>query len=130
MDNRISDKLHRVADRSTLRLTHSGRKSGKPYQVTIWFIVDGEKILLTTANIDRNWVRNVRKTAHVEFAIGTENFAGTARFLESESDRGRVLAMVKRKYWIATPMLALSRLFAALGAGASNFGAFEVTLSA
>jgi hypothetical protein len=28
--------------------------------------VQGERILLPTSNIDRNWVRNVRKAAHVD----------------------------------------------------------------
>jgi hypothetical protein len=30
----------------TLSLTHYGRKAGKPYSVTIWFIVNGDKIYL------------------------------------------------------------------------------------
>jgi hypothetical protein len=64
----------------------------------------------------------------VELGIGAEKFAGEAHFLDSESDRGLVLAAVKRKYWMAAPMFAVSRLFAALGLGASNFGAFEVSL--
>lgn len=59
-------RLPKVADRSTVQLTHIGRKSGKTHQVTIWFVVQGEKILLPTTNIDRNWVRNVRKAPHVE----------------------------------------------------------------
>lgn len=66
MATTVSDRLQKVADRSTVQLTHIGRKSGKAHQVTIWFVVQGEKILLPTSNIDRNWVRNVRKAAHVD----------------------------------------------------------------
>lgn len=29
--------------RLTLTLTHYGRKTGKPHEVTIWFVLDGEK---------------------------------------------------------------------------------------
>ncbi|MGO9453278.1 MAG: nitroreductase family deazaflavin-dependent oxidoreductase [Candidatus Binataceae bacterium] len=130
MDKSISDRLHGVANRSTLALTHIGRKSGKAHQVTIWFVVDGEKILLPTADASRNWVRNVCKMAQVELAIGAEEFEGTARFLDSQPDRDRVLAKVRQKYWIALPIFAISRLLAAIGIGKSNFGAFEVTLSA
>jgi deazaflavin-dependent oxidoreductase (nitroreductase family) len=126
----ISEQLQAVSSNSTLRLTHIGRKSGKPFQVTIWFVVDGEKILLPTANIGRNWVRNVRKTPHVELAIGAEKFAGDAAFLDSQAARDRVLAKVKAKYWIATPMMAVASVLAAIGIGEVNFGAFEVTLSA
>jgi deazaflavin-dependent oxidoreductase (nitroreductase family) len=129
METTISDSLQRVAGRSTLQVTHVGRKSGKAYQVTIWFVVQGEKILLPTSNIDRNWVRNVRKTPHVELSIGAEKFTGDARFLNSAADRERVRAMVQRKYRIAAPILALAQLFATIGLGTFNYGAFEVSLS-
>jgi deazaflavin-dependent oxidoreductase (nitroreductase family) len=129
MATTLSDRLQKVADRSTVLLTHIGRKSGKAHQVTIWFVVQGEKILLPTSNIDRNWVRNVRKAPHVELSIGAEKFAGEARFLDSAADRERVEAMVRRKYRIAARILALLRLFAAIGLGTFNYGAFEVSLS-
>ncbi len=125
----VRDRLQKVAGHSTVQLIHIGRKSGKAHQVTIWFVVQGEKILLPTSNIDRNWVRNLRKAPHVELSIGAEKFAGEARFLESAADRERVGVMVRRKYRIAAPILALSRLFAAIGLGTSNYGAFEVSLS-
>ncbi len=129
MGDATADRLQTVSRISTLQLTHVGRKSGKPHQVTIWFVVDGEKILLPTANIGRNWVRNVRKTPHVEMTIGPEKFSGEARFLESQPDRDQVLAKVRQKYWIATPMMAIAGLLASIGIGQVNFGAFEVTLS-
>src|SRR5262245_1939988 len=37
----MADGLKRVAGKQTLTLTHYGRKSGKPYKVTIWFTFDG-----------------------------------------------------------------------------------------
>ena len=98
MKDAIAQHLKNKAGKSTLRLTHIGRKSGKAHQVTIWFMVEGDKIFLPTANIDRNWVRNVRKTPHVELAIGSEKFTGEARFLESQADRDQVMAKVKKKY--------------------------------
>jgi len=92
-------------------------------------VVQDEKLLLPTANMGRNWVRNVRKTPLVEISIGPEKFVGEARFLESAVDRERVLALVRRKYRLAAPLLALTRLFAAFGLGLYNYGAFEVSLS-
>jgi len=38
------------ANTSTLRLTHYGRRSGMPDEVTIWFMVEGEAVYLATAN--------------------------------------------------------------------------------
>src|SRR5437879_2575126 len=129
MPDAIADRLQKIASLSTLRLTHRGRKTGTPYQVTIWFIVDGNKILLPSANIDRQWVRNVRKTPAVEMQIGAEKFTGTARFLDEQESGSRLRPKVTQKYWIATPMMAVAQFFAAFGLGKVNFGGFEVTLS-
>jgi len=74
-------RLKAVAGRQTLTLTHYGRKSGKPFNVTIWFVVDGDKVYIGTANVNRQWVRNVQKTPQVRLSIGAETFDGTARFL-------------------------------------------------
>lgn len=81
LDHSYMDRLHQVAAKQTVRLTHYGRKSGKPYKVTIWFVVDGDRVYLGTANVKRQWVRNVQKTPRVGLSIGGEKFAGEARFL-------------------------------------------------
>ena len=81
MESNALTRLKRVAARQTLTLTHYGRKSGKPYNVTIWFVLDEEKFYIGTANVNRQWVRNVQKTPQVKLSIGGEKFDGTARFL-------------------------------------------------
>jgi deazaflavin-dependent oxidoreductase (nitroreductase family) len=129
MASNITERLQSIAGNQTMRLTHYGRKSGKPYEVTIWFIVNGEKILLPTANVNRQWVRNVRKTPHVTMNIGGEMFAGEARFLEDRADRDRVFGYVRGKYWMFLPMIAFGQILAAVGIVKDNTGAFEVTLA-
>jgi hypothetical protein len=54
-------RLRRVAGKETTRLTHYGRKTGEPHEVTIWFVLDRDKLYIGTANINRQWVRNVQK---------------------------------------------------------------------
>ena len=49
MTTTLADRLAPVANTSTLRLTHYGRRSGTPYGVTIWFLVEGEAVCLATA---------------------------------------------------------------------------------
>jgi deazaflavin-dependent oxidoreductase (nitroreductase family) len=129
MEATIGDRLQKVADRSTLQVTHIGRKSGNAHQVTIWFVVQGGKVLLPTSNIDRNWVRNLRKTPHVELSIGADKFSGDAHFLENAADRERVRAMIQRKYRVGGPILTLLELLARFGLGTFKYGAFEVSLS-
>lgn len=129
MASALAVRLRLVSRRQTLRLTHYGRKTCKPYQVTIWFIVDGERVWLATANKNRQWVRNVQKTPRVILAIGSERFEGEARFLSDPTERGRVLGMVRRKYWMFLPFMALGALLYALRILPNNTGAFEVRIA-
>jgi deazaflavin-dependent oxidoreductase (nitroreductase family) len=124
-----TERLKRVARKQTLKLTHYGRKTGKPYEVTIWFIAAGDKIYLCTGNVNRQWVRNAKATPRVKLSIGGGTFDGEARFLSDTSERDRVLSMVARKYWMYLPMIGIWRLLAATRIVQFATGVFEVTLS-
>ncbi len=106
-----------------------GRKSGKPYDVTIWFVVDGDKVYIGTANVNRQWVRNVQKTPQVKLSIGVETFGGKARFLTDRAEHERAMASIRRKYWMFWPLIALGQALAAIGVMRDRTGAFEVTLA-
>jgi deazaflavin-dependent oxidoreductase (nitroreductase family) len=84
-------RLRRVAGKQTTRLTHYGRKTGKPYEVTIWFVLDGDKLYIGTANVNRQWVRNVQKTPRINLSMGDESFSGTVRFLTDRAEHERVM---------------------------------------
>jgi len=129
MQPEVLNRLKQVSARKTLVLTHYGRKTGKPYKVTIWFVLHGDKVYLGTANVNRNWVRNVQKTPQVQFSIAGEKFDGTARFISDRVEHERVMAMVRRKYWVFWPILTLGRTLAALHLMHDHSGSFEVTVS-
>jgi len=97
----LRERLARVARRSTCRLTHLGRKSGQPHQVTIWFLVDGDVVYLVTADRRRQWVRNVLARPSVELRIGDETFSGEVELLTRPAEMARVTELLKRKYWLA-----------------------------
>src|SRR6516225_9391186 len=118
-------RLKRLAGKSTLILTHYGRKSGKPYEVKIWFVVDGDKVFLGTANVERQWVRNVQKNRRIKLAVGGEKFEAEARFLDDSAERDRALAAVGRKYWMYSPVFALGKILVAVGFMRNRTGAFE-----
>jgi deazaflavin-dependent oxidoreductase (nitroreductase family) len=128
MESNALTRLKRVAARQTLILTHYGRKSGKPYDVTIWFVVDGDKVYIGTANVNRQWVRNVQKTPRVRLSIGGEPFDGTARFLAGQAEHERAMAAIRRKYWMYRPFIALGQILTAIGVMHYKTGSFEVTL--
>lgn len=122
-------RLRRVAGKQTTRLTHYGRKTGKPHEVTIWFVLDGEKLYIGTANVNRQWVRNVQKTPRVTLSIDNEKFEGTARFLTERSEHDGAMAAIRRKYWMFRPIIELGRMLSGVGLMRDNTGSFEVTLA-
>jgi len=130
MNGNALERLKRLAGKSTLILTHYGRKSGKPYDVRIWFVADGDAVFIGTANVERQWVRNVQKNPRIKLALGREKFEAEARFLDDPAERDRALAAVWRKYWMYSPVFAIGKLLTALGLMHNRTGAFEVTLLA
>lgn len=121
------DRLRRLNSKQTTLLTHYGRKSHKPFQVTIWFVVDGDRVYLGTASVKRNWVKNVQADPRIRFQVGGDSFSGTARFLAGE-EHERAMRAIRRKYWMFSPIIHLGRLLCALGVLNDNSGSFEVTL--
>jgi len=106
----LRDRLAVLADRSTLRLTHYGRRSGKPYEVTIWFMVEGETIFLVTANRERQWVRNVVANPAVVLRIGEESFSGNAAPVTAPAEVEHATDLMAAKYWYTRPYVWLARL--------------------
>ena len=118
-----------VAGRQTLVLTHYGRKTGKPHEVTIWFVLDDDKLFIGTADANRQWVQNVQKTPQVRLSIGDESFEGTARFLADCAEHERAMRAIRRKYWMFRPVIELGRLLSTIGLMRDKTGSFEVALA-
>jgi len=130
MDADALARLKRLAGRSTLILTHYGRKSGKPYEVKIWFVVEGNRAFIGTANVQRQWVQNVQKNPRIKLSVGGEEFEAEARFLVDPAERDRALAAMGRKYWMYSPIFILGKMLTAIGLMRNTTGAFEVELFA
>ncbi len=105
-------RLKRVAGKQTMTLTHYGRKTWKPHEVTIWFVLDDDKLYIGTANV-----------------VGGERFEGEAHFLAERAEHERAMAAIRRKYWIYRPLIALGQILTAIGVMRDKTGAFEVVLA-
>ena len=128
MASKSFERLRQIGDKQTLRLTHYGRKTGRPYEVTIWYMVDDDRLYLASANAARNWVRNVKVRPAVSLRIGDEVFNGNVRAITDPQEREKVSGLVERKYWYVTPILRLARFLASMGIIRDNSAAFEVVL--
>jgi deazaflavin-dependent oxidoreductase (nitroreductase family) len=125
MHSDVATRLSRVAGERTLTLTHYGRKSGKPYNVKIWFAVEGDKVYIGTIDVSHQWIRNVKNNPRVRLSIAAEIFDGEARFLDSNVEHEHAMALLRRKYWLFRPVFGLGRLFTHMR---DQTGSFEVTL--
>ncbi len=125
----IAEQLAAAAGRWTLRLRHRGRRTGTPYQVTIWFLVDGETMYLVTANVRRQWVRNVTVNPDVVLEVGGRTLTGRVTPVRDRVELAHVVRLLTAKYWFVAPLVWLDRWRGGRGMG-PRAGAFRVTLGA
>lgn len=129
MASKSFERLRQAGDKQTLRLTHYGRKSGRPYEVTIWYLLDDGRMYLISANANRSWVRNVKVRPAVSFRVGEAVFNGNVRVITDQQERDKVNRLTQRKYWYVGPILRLGLFLTAMGMLRDNSAAFEVILA-
>lgn len=97
----------KVPDRSTVMLTHYGRRSGKPYRVKIWYTVIDGVVWLGSLDDDRNWVRNLRRSGKgsLDFGAGTIEF--TCACAEEDQALRRYRDAVRAKYPILSRIIEM-----------------------
>ena len=70
-----------------LYLTTTGRVTGLPRQIEIWFVAaEGRFYLLAEHFHQTKWVRNIQQEPRVRVKIGTREFTATARVLDETAD--------------------------------------------
>ena len=78
-----------LADEDYCYLTTTGRVSGKPHEIEIWFALEGSTLYMLSGGGDRaDWVKNLHHTPETAVRIGDSTFGGLGRLLEgAEEDR-------------------------------------------
>ena len=70
-----------------LYLTTTGRRTGLPREIEIWFVSDGGRLYILAEHFERaHWVQNVRQEPRVRIRLGAREFGATARVLDREQD--------------------------------------------
>lgn len=76
--------FERLADESVCYLTTTGRVSGKPHTIEIWFALREGVVYLLSGGGDRaDWVKNIRKDPRVRLRVGTRTVTAEARLLRA-----------------------------------------------
>ena len=85
-----------LANEDYCYLTTTGRVTGKPHEIEIWFGMIGDTIYLLSGGGEKSdWVKNMRVQSQVKVRIAKRQFTGQARFdldAEEESQARRMLA--------------------------------------
>jgi deazaflavin-dependent oxidoreductase (nitroreductase family) len=82
-------------------LTTTGRHSGRPHTIEIWFALDGAgatAYLLSGGGARSDWVRNLRQDPAVRLRIGADEFAARARVVTDPAEDARARDLVAGKY--------------------------------
>jgi deazaflavin-dependent oxidoreductase (nitroreductase family) len=70
-----------------LYLTTTGRRSGLPREIEIWFTERDGRFYLISEYPDRaNWVRNIHANPHVHVRVGDRRFEGEARIVDDDRE--------------------------------------------
>jgi deazaflavin-dependent oxidoreductase (nitroreductase family) len=85
-----------------LYLTTTGRRTGLPREIEIWFTHRAERFYIIAERRERtHWVQNVLSNPAVRFRVGGSTFSGRARVVEAAAEPElvrEVQAMSDEKY--------------------------------
>lgn len=88
-----------LADEQFCYLTTTGRKSGLPREIEIWFGLNGQTLYMLSGGRDRSdWVKNIAATPVVSVRIGTQDFAGTGRVVTGSDEDAVARRLLLEKY--------------------------------
>jgi deazaflavin-dependent oxidoreductase (nitroreductase family) len=83
-------------------VTTTGRKSGLPRQIEIWFVeIEGTIYILAERGFKTQWVQNILVNPGVQVKIGDQEWNATASVLDPEKDADkyrRAQELSRQKY--------------------------------
>lgn len=81
-----------------LYLTTTGRASGQPRQIEIWFTERAGRYYVIAEYETSHWVQNLRVNGQVRWRVGEQTLSGSARVLDSGPVRDAVRELSRQKY--------------------------------
>lgn len=88
-----------LRETNEVELTVTGRKSGRESSRPLWFVEDGDRLLLLpVSGSDSDWYRNAVKTPSIRLAVDGAELEATARPVEDPAALADVLEKFGEKY--------------------------------
>ena len=82
----IADLLANLAKEDYCYLTTTGRVTGNPHEIEIWFGVQNSSIYMLSGGGKSDWVKNLLKNPNVTVRIAKHQFIGIARVVRDEEE--------------------------------------------
>ncbi len=88
-----------LADESFCYLTTTGRVTGRPHTIEIWFSLDGYRLyMLAGGGTGSDWVKNLLRAPGVTVRIRDVTYTGRARVVEDAQEDALARRIVVGKY--------------------------------
>ena len=79
-------------------LTTTGRVTGRPHRIEIWFALDGASLYMLSGSHISDWVRNLLRAPDVTVQLGEAIFTGRARVVTQAEEDALARRLVLEKY--------------------------------
>ena len=91
--------FERLASEDFAYLTTTGRKTGRPHRIEIWFAIEnGVLYMLSGGGDNADWVQNIKGSAAVRIQIGSQTAAAKARIVRAAREDQRARELLDEKY--------------------------------
>ncbi len=91
--------LQQLADLDFCYLTTTGRNSGRPHTIEIWFALNGHTLYMLAGGRDKaDWVKNAMRHPKVQLRIADAIFSGQVRLVSSPLEDALARKSVYDKY--------------------------------
>lgn len=95
----MTDRLADAATEPFCYVTTTGRVTGRPHEVEIWFALSGSTLyILSGGRESSDWVRNLLKTPEVTVRLRDRTFAGRGRIVRDAEEDARARRLLLDKY--------------------------------
>jgi deazaflavin-dependent oxidoreductase (nitroreductase family) len=94
----MSSSPAQYSDNDFCYLTTTGRISGQPHTIEIWFALDRRTLYMLSGSRTSDWVKNLLRAPNVAVRLGETTFLGQARVVEQADEDALARRLVLEKY--------------------------------
>jgi len=94
----LSKLLVRLKAEDYCYLTTTGRVTGNPHEIEIWFGLNDTTLYLMSGDGKSDWVKNLRKNPSVTVRIAKQTFKASARLVKDDGEETMARYMLAEKY--------------------------------